>query len=384
MRIAYCIDNLAGNGGMERMITSKANYLSQQFGYEVAIISASQNGRKSYFPLCDGVELIDLGVVIDGSRQCFKLWRKRLEEHLYSHPYDIAISTGGHELGFLYKIKDPSIKIAEYHFSYDTNAYWAQNLYSKRYGKLLAWAIGKYKTVRTWRQASHYSKFIVLSKTDCAKWSKHINNCSFIYNFISVNPSPAEYDSSIKRVITAGRHDTQKGYDYMMEAWAKVKQAHPDWHLSIYGGGAPIKTEEYIKRHYLEDVVEIKGFTNNMEKAYSQSSFFVLSSRAEGFGLVLAEAQACGLPVITFDTPIGPSEIVNDGVDGIVVPKVGDTNGLADAVIRMIEKPVMREEMSRAAKHNADRFKEHEIMEIWNQLFLSLPGQNTPKTHECR
>lgn len=382
MRIAYCIDNLAGNGGMERMITSKANYLSQQFGYEVSIISASQNGRKSYFPLCDDVRLIDLGVVIDGSRQCFKLWRKRLEEHLYSHPYDIALSTGGHELGFLYKIKDPSIKIAEYHFSYDTNAYWAQNIYSRRYGKLLAWIIGKYKTIRTIRQASHYRKFIVLSKTDCAKWSKHINNCTFIYDFINVNPSSVEYDPSIKRVITAGRHDTQKGYDYMMEAWAIVKQSHPDWHLYIYGGGDSTETAGYIRQHSLEDIVHIMGFTENMEKAYSDAAFFILSSRAEGFGLVLAEAQACGLPVVTFDTPIGPSEIVNDGVDGIIIKNVGDINGLANAIIRMIEMSNMRGEMSSAAITNATRFQQYEIMEIWNQLFLSLIQQDCNIAHE--
>lgn len=377
MRIAYCIDNLAGNGGMERMITSKANYLSQQFGYEVSIISASQNGRKSYFPLCDDVRLIDLGVVIDGSRQCFKLWRKRLKEHLYSQPYDIAISTGGHELGFLYKIKDNSVKIAEYHFSYDTNAYWAQNIYSKRYGKLLAWIIGKYKTIRTIRQASHYRKFIVLSKTDCAKWSKHINNCTFIYDFINVNPSSVEYDPSIKRVITAGRHDTLKGYDYMMEAWAKVKQIHPDWHLFIYGGGDPTDTESYIQHHSLEDVVEIKGFTNNMGKAYSDASFFILSSRVEGFGLVLAEAQAHGLPVVTFDT-IGPSEIVNDGVDGFIISKIGNTHDFAEKIITLIENETLRVGMSKMAVVNALRFNRDIVMQEWKDLFiLQLSNQQT-------
>ena len=372
MKIAYCIDNLAGNGGMERMISAKANYLSERFGYEVSIISASQNGRKSYFPLCESVKLIDLGVAIDGSKRSFKLWRKRLEEHLMSQSYDIAISTGGHELGFLYKAKDKSIKIAEYHFSYDTNAYWAQNLYSRRYGKFLAWAIGKYKTIRTRHQASNYKKFIVLSKTDCAKWSKYMNNCSYIYDFININPQSVKYDPSIKRVITAGRHDTLKGYDYMIEAWAKVNKIHPDWRLSIYGGGDPAETKEYIRQYSLEDVVDIMGFTDNMEKAYSMASFFILSSRTEGFGLVLAEAQACGLPIVTFDTPIGPSEIVNDGVDGIIVKNVGDVNGLAQAIIRMIKSPEVRIGMSDAAIKNAIRFQSREIMHNWELLFGQL------------
>lgn len=369
MRIAYCIDNLAGNGGMERMITSKANYLSERFGYEVSIISASQNGRKSYFPIDESVSLIDLRVTIDGSKRSFRLWRKRLEEHLMTHSYDIAISTGGHELGFLYKIKDRSVKIAEYHFSYDTNAYWAQNLYSRRYGKFMAWVIGKYKTIRTRRQASNYKKFIVLSKTDCAKWSRHINNCSFIYDFININPKSVKYDPSIKRVITAGRHDTQKGYDYMIEAWAKVNKIHTDWRLSIYGGGDPTETKEYIRQHSLEDVVDIMGFTDNMEKAYSTASFFILSSRAEGFGLVLAEAQAYGLPVVTFDTPIGPAEIVNDGSDGIVVKRVGDVDGFAEAIIRLIESRQLRIDMSEKAVKNAARFQEDEIIGHWSQLF---------------
>lgn len=375
MKIAYIIQDIAGNGGMERIVTRKANYLAERFGHEVSIITACQDDRPCRFPLYDSINIVDLGCRYDtkSPKSFYREWEQKLSSYLKSDRYDIVISTGGADLGFVYRIKDDSIKIAEYHFSYDTNRYWANNLYSRRYGKAVARVIGWMKTRRTIRDAAKYTRFVVLSATDCGKWSKRIGNCIHIYNSIDITPSgKEEYNLGSKRVITVGRHDTQKGYDYMIAAWEKVHAKYPDWRLSIYGGGDPTETRQYIRQYNLEDKVEISGFSNDIETEYLGSSFFILTSRAEGFGLVIAEAQACGLPVVTFDTPTGPSEIVNDGVDGYVVPRVGDIEGIADKIIHLIANSEKRRKMSTAARVNATRFNQDAIMNQWDTLFKGL------------
>ncbi|MCM1518463.1 MAG: glycosyltransferase family 4 protein [Pseudoflavonifractor sp.] len=374
MKIAYIIQDIAGNGGMERIVTRKANYLAGKLGYEVSIITASQDGRPCRFPLHDTINLIDLHCRYNPNtpKIFYKEWETALSDYLKSDRHDIVISTGGADLGFVHRIKDGSIKIAEYHFAYDTNNYWANNLYSRRYGKTVARVIGWLKTRRTIRNVAKYTRFVVLSSTDREKWDRHIDNCIHIYNSIDIGTTDQPYNVTSKRVITVGRHDTQKGYDYMIEAWAKVHARHPEWRLSIYGGGDPTETRGYISEHGLESNVDIAGFSTDIESEYLKSSFFILTSRAEGFGLVIAEAQACGLPVVTFDTPTGPSEIVNDNVDGLVVDRVGNIEGIADKIIHLIANPEKRRKMSTAARVNATRFNQDAIMSRWDTLFKGL------------
>lgn len=369
MRIAYCIESMAGHGGMERIISQKASYLTDKYGYDVDIITARQNGSPCPFPLSSKVGLVDLHIKFDqrNIRKAYKDWFAALKRHFYEKKYDIVISTGGKDLDFVHKIKDGSIKIAEFHFSIETIKFWAKKNYPGILGKIL----GIVKTVRTIINASKYEKFIVLSKTDCKKWSKYIDNCIYIYDFINASSSPQIYNPDIKKIITAGRHDLQKGYDYMIKAWAKVSQVYPDWNLYIYGGGNSSKTESYIHEYSLIKTVHIMGFSKDMDNAYTNASIFILSSRSEGFGLVIAEAQACGLPVVTFDTPIGPAEIVNNGIDGIVI-KQGDTDSFAEAIMQLIESRQLRIDMSKKAIENASRFQKDKIIMKWVRLFNQL------------
>lgn len=381
MKIAYVIEHIAGTGGMERLISQKANFLSERYGHDVSIITCCQNGQKPKFPLDPDITLIDFNINLQVNslikkRAKYKDWHRALTMHLLTNKYDIVISTGGADLRFLYKIKDDSIKIAEYHFSFLTNAYWADNLYRRRFGKIISWLIGQYKNWRTIRDASHYVRFIVLSATDCSYWSKYLNNCEYIYNFINTETvRSTNYVLESKDIITVGRHDTQKGYDYLLSAWEKVHIKHPDWHIYIYGGGDYFETKNIIDKKGLNESVYLMGFNDKIEYEYHKFSFFVLTSRAEGFGLVIAEAQAKGLPVVTFDTPIGPAEIVNDNIDGLVVPQVGDTETLAAKMSYLIENPHVRLNMSKKALSNSRRFNNETIMSKWNNLLSGLKDE---------
>lgn len=373
MRIAYCIESMAGKGGMEKIVSQKANYLSDKLGYTVDIITARQGNNKCPFFLSQNVQIIDLGVPFNsgGSRfqkSPYKKWHKKLEEYLYNSDYDIVISTGGKDLDFLYKINDSSVKIAEYHFSFNTIGYWEKNRRKNIIGKI----IGQIKTFRAILNAAKYDRFVVLSNSEYILWSRFLRNCEYIYNSIDIPPTECPYQPNSKIVITAGRLDPLKGHDYLIQSWKYINEKYSDWKLHIFGEGNTTKLQQLIDKLGLQNSISLLGHSNNLPREFCDASFFVLSSRIEGFGLVIAEAQACGLPVVSYDTPTGPAEIINNNIDGILVAEVGDIQGLSSAIELLIKSPNIRKDMSTKAKINAQRFDKSRIMDKWDKLFKEL------------
>lgn len=191
------------------------------------------------------------------------------------------------------------------------------------------------------------------------------------------NASPFEitsYQSSTrdKTILSIGRLANQKGFDLLIRSFAMISKKFPDWKLQIIGDDYGEKKHllELIDKFALKDFVNIIPATRHISKYYEASAFYVLSSRFEGLPMVLIEALSFGMPIIAFDCPTGPAEIVNDS-NGILVEN-GNINNLADAMSTLMVSQDVLLAKAIGAEHDAAAFNKHKINKLWSNLLTSI------------
>jgi glycosyltransferase involved in cell wall biosynthesis len=185
----------------------------------------------------------------------------------------------------------------------------------------------------------------------------------------------AALDSKV--VVAAGRMGSQKGFDRLLPVWAKIAPDHPDWELRIWGGGKGIgKLRRQAEKLGVADSARVMGFTNRLHEEFENSSLYVMSSRKEGFPMVLLEAMSVGLPVVSYDCPTGPRDIIREGVDGHVVPD-GDGEALAAAMTELMDDAERRKAFGAAAVEGAARYDLAVIGGRWEQLLAELEAGKT-------
>lgn len=381
MKIVYIYTALVTVGGADRVVTEKANYLAEVLGHDVYIITDSQNGRQPVFPLSTKVKHIDLDVNFDKQYHhgllvrayyyfsLMHLYKKRLGKLLDEIKADVVITTLGRDLDFLTKLKDGSKKVGESHIA---------KQYTRNFHLMEARGFPYKQIAKYWRRKQEKAvkkldAFVVLTQYDAESWEE-IKVANIIPNSL---PFYTEESSSLdkKRIITVGRLSEQKGFDLLVSAWSFITKKHPDWEIHLYGEGElENELKKSITQNGIEDSFIIHKPVKNIKEKYLESSIYVMSSRFEGFGMVLIEAMACGVPCISFDCPHGPSYIIKDGEDGILVEN-GNVEQLAEAISTLITDTDKRFAMGKAAKQNVLRYSQENIMKQWESLFYKLTNQ---------
>ena len=376
LKIVYCIPSLYYPSGMERVVTLKANYFAEVYGYEIVIILTDGKDKKPFYALSPLVSIINLDINYEelyGKSFLKKIalylkkqriFKNRLKDCLLKIKPDITISTLRREINFINSIKDGSVKIGEIHFSKANY----RDLEGEKFINIVRKLIAFFWMKQLIHQLKKLDKFITLTEEDRLLWTE-LNNVQTINNPLSFFPDRISRCEN-KQIIAAGRYVPQKGFDLLIEAWSLVENKHPDWKLQIFGDGDRKLLENIIIKNNLQNCY-LNYSTNDIASEFSNSSIYILSSRFEGFGMVIIEAMACGVPPIAFDCPCGPKDIINNFKDGILV-KSGDINELAEKICFLIENEDVRKEMGVNARKNAERFKIEHIAEQWKLLFEEL------------
>ena len=377
MKITYIYTALVTRGGADRVITNKASWLAEH-GYDVMIVTDTQLGREPIYPLSPKVVLHDLA--IDFSLEYghslpvrawwyFKLmrqYRKKLTEVLMKRQSDVVITTLGRDLDFLTKIKDGSVKIGESHIA---------RQFSRNF-HLMEQKGGLHKMIaQRWRKKQEkdvckLDALVLLTREDANSW-KGVTN-----TFVIPNPTPfyPEESSTCEshKAICVGRLNEQKGYEYLIDAWTIVSKRHPDWILNAYGSG---EIKEQLQMRIDEKGVSnsliLNEPTSDIIDKYLESSIYIMSSRFEGFPMVLLEAMSCGLPCVSFDCPNGAKDIIEDGRNGFLVGYL-NVEQLADNICKLIENESLRKEMSNHAREDVKHYLPTEIMKLWERLFSDI------------
>lgn len=379
MKLIYCTHSTCNPGGMERVLLNKVTYLSQLPGWEVAVVTTDQHQRPPFYPFPEKVRMTDLDInysddndkgawkKITGYLRKRKEHKRKLTALLLKEKPDIVVSLYPSESSFIPDIKDGSRKVLELHYC---------KFFRLQYGRkgLLGW-IDKLRTRQDEQIVRRFDKFVVLTNEDRGYWG-NLPNIEVIPN-AAMHVSDAYSDVMNKRVIAVGRLDYQKGFDRLIQAWQLVQHTgkFTDWKLDIFGQGEWREMlQQMIDKAELQNTVCLNRPTKQIGEEYVKSDLLVMSSNYEGFPMVMIEAMACGLPVVSFDYKCGPKDIIQPGINGLLVPN-GDIQALADAMMKVMEDEAYRKMLSQNARKVVDTYSEQAVMSQWIRLFTSITAK---------
>lgn len=339
MKILFVINSLKKKSGTERVAIELANKLSLMANYEVTLLNRESIKSNTAYPVFDNVKVVVI------SSNFFEFYKK-LKIHVSLHSYDMVIVHNMGKLSLLCALL-PKVKklVTLEHVSFVSRPKKIQIL-SKFF----------YKWV---------DQVVTLTQKDKEQFDKFHSKVIVIPNFSPFSIVPKSTFSS-KQIVTIGRLTDQKNYLHLLKAWQKIYQMIPEWHLNIYGEGEHKKMlEDYIKQNSLQQVI-LKGSTSNVEDVYRNSDFFVMSSKYEGLPMVLVEAQSFGLPIISYNCPFGPAEIVQNDVNGFLVEDQ-NIQELSDAILTLAMSPEVLISFSEKSLVKAQEFQSDRIIKLWSE-----------------
>jgi len=371
MKIFFLICSLANAHGVERTITDKINYMADQ-GHDVTLVTYEQGQHPYAFELSNKVNYVDLNCryftlykysVLKRKIKQYAMkrrFKKALNEQILERRPDALVTTTyeGAYMKEIMSFRSIVRIIIESHtaFTHDMQ------------GNTPLERIEKYLYLQVLKQCH---LLIALTKGDASCWQKYISHVVSI-----PNPLPFYFEKLDQqfrkkgRIIAVGRYHPQKRFDRLIDAFALIAEKYPQWYVDIYGEGPDKKTlQDQIDHLSMHERVHLQLPTKDIVSEYLKSELFVFSSDYEGFGLVLLEAMACGVPPVSTDCPFGPSEVIDDGVTGLICKM--EVHDLADKIEWMITHEQERKEMGVKAHRTIARYKKEVVMKEWERMYCT-------------
>lgn len=380
-KIVICTPALYSAGGVERVVSVKANYFADILNYDVTIIVTEGNGSNSFFYLSPKVKVVNFGLRFE------ELWNRSFINKVFLYLYkqrkykklltaelmrirpDITITTLRREVNFLCDINDGSFKIGELHLSRDN-----YRCLDSRKLNIFKWLFSQWWQRRIVNHLQRLDRFVVLTEHAASEWPE-LNHVKLIPDPLSISPD-ARSSLSSKRIIAIGRYAYEKGWDLLLRIWSLVEKDFSDWQLDIYGMGDPTPYVKMLDNLSIDKKrCHLNASLVTVEDEYLKSSILVQPSRTEGFGLVIVEAMSCGLPVVAFDCENGPRSIITDGEQGFLIPAF-DVELFANRLKRLMNDESLRIKMGEKGKIKSQLYHIDTIGKQWQQLFDELMQNN--------
>lgn len=359
MKILYITNGVTGSGGLERVLSLKTSFFVKKYGHNVTILTLNEVSLEPFYQFHKDIKFESIVVSKETLFSYMNTYKTKIQEVVSKiQPDVIFVCDDGLKGFFLPKIiKTPAKWIYERHVSKLIELPEESSFFKK--------CMVKVKFILMDYLSNFFDCFVVLTDKNKREWLK-TNNIRVIPNPLSFDLGDIS-DLDSKSVICVGKISYQKGQDNLIKIWEKIHEVRPDWKLKLYGK----EDLSYLDTSNLEFGIEFYPPTNNIREKYLESSIYVMPSRFEGFGMVLIEAMSCGLPVISFDCPFGPSDIITDGVDGFLIEN-GNLDQFYSKLLLLINDLEKRNAMGHCAFHNVERFALEPIMGKWESLLREI------------
>lgn len=353
--VAFFIYDATLAGGAEIISLKLAN---EFIGYNITVISLFSSKSEPVINLGDNVNYIFLNKEIKSiplNIFSFSLQlRKVLKENNIN--FLLGITAGINSIAFLATLGLSTKWIYCEH----------SNLENQTYGKLhfIRQVLGSYFA----------SKIVVLTERDKLNFIKLLKvndkRISVIPNYFEPKIVKDEYDNLSKKIVSVGRLVSVKQFDHIINISEEIFNIHKDWEWHIYGIG---EQENYLKEliinKNLSGNIKLMGFCKDIYEVLPKYAFLVMTSKYEGLPLTLLEAFSSKLPVISYDCPTGPSEIINHDLNGLLVTDQ-NLNELRKNVIKLINSNTLREKFSKNTSIGLEKYEKNRILELWHSLLL--------------
>lgn len=355
LNILFFTGCITWGGGTERSVSVISNYLVNK-DFDVKILSLF-DGKHTFYNTDPKVGLLSLSMQGKSPTLQYINTVYMLRKLLISNKIDVIVITD--VILSLYVF--PAIMGLDIKTIYRENFNYFTDLNSRKRKFSRALAV-------------KYSDFIVTITTDDQKiYESKMKSHGKLTTIHNVKPFKTEdiANTDVKVVLAIGKLVKQKGFDLLLEAWSKIIQFEPNWKLQIVGGGIEEKNlNDILKDLRLEDSVDLVGRTSDVQEYYKNASIYVMSSRFEGFGFVLIEAKEFGLPIVSFDCPYGPGEVVKDGIDGLLV-KPENIDDLSEKLLILMQDRELRKQYGQNALED-DRFEQETVLPKWEKVINGL------------
>ncbi len=359
-RIALMVSNICKKGGVERVAVNLGSALNQY--YDCSIITRWKSGKYPY-NIDEKIKIFNLYTENKKIQHISVVALIKICQYLRNNKIKILIVIGRNNgiLPFFVKIFTGIKLIYCEHNAYYYYKYEKENVVYKTFRRMIQYFlkyIPNYVVTLTERELIHYK-------------NTNVKSCA-ISNFVDEKlfRDDVTYNQNAKAIITVGRIDYQKGYEYLIQVAKRVLVKHPDWKWDIYGDGEqPYKSEilSLVEKNGLKGKLNFKGTSDNIYKLYCNYSLYIMTSRYEGLPMVLLEAKANKLPIVSFDIDSGPSDIIRNNLDGYLIEPF-DVEEMANKVNFLIESPEKRKIFSANSDVNLEKFSKKNIMNKWLNL----------------